>query len=82
MRGRDHDLIIQAAADELYAKRELVKEQVPQSARDLRGHLTAPVHGAENDLHDYAELIQILKNKWAESSSMAIRRVSKCATPW
>ena len=63
MRGRDHDLIIQAAADELYAKRELVKEQVPQSARDLRGHLTATVHGAENDLHDYAELIQILKNK-------------------
>jgi alpha-ketoglutaric semialdehyde dehydrogenase len=39
------------------------KEQILQAARSLGGHLTATIHGTEDDLHDFAELIEILKNK-------------------
>ena len=39
------------------------KEQLLQAARDLDGHLTATIHGTEHDLQEFAELIEILKNK-------------------
>jgi alpha-ketoglutaric semialdehyde dehydrogenase len=39
------------------------REQILQVARELRGHLTATIHGTDEDLHEYAELIHILRNK-------------------
>jgi 2,5-dioxopentanoate dehydrogenase len=39
------------------------KEQVLQAARNLGGHLTATIHGTDEDLREFAELIQILRSK-------------------
>jgi alpha-ketoglutaric semialdehyde dehydrogenase len=39
------------------------REQLLQIARTLEGHLTATIHGTEQDLRDYADLIAILENK-------------------
>jgi alpha-ketoglutaric semialdehyde dehydrogenase len=39
------------------------KEQIIQAARSLGGHLTATIHGNEEDLRNFGELIEILKNK-------------------
>jgi len=39
------------------------RAQVLELARSLDGHLTATVHGTEADLHEFSDLIAILKNK-------------------
>ncbi len=39
------------------------KQQTLDVARQLEGHLTATIHGNEDDLAEYAELIQILETK-------------------
>ena len=39
------------------------KEQVLEIARNLEGHLTATVHGTDEDFKEYAELFQILEQK-------------------
>lgn len=39
------------------------KEQMIQAAQRLRGHLTATIHGTEEDLAEYSELIEILEQK-------------------
>jgi len=39
------------------------REQVLEIARSLEGHLTATIHGTEQDLHDFADLIAILETK-------------------
>jgi NADP-dependent aldehyde dehydrogenase len=39
------------------------KEQLLQIARQLGGHLTATLHGTEQDLQDYAELVTVLEQK-------------------
>jgi alpha-ketoglutaric semialdehyde dehydrogenase len=39
------------------------RDQVLEIARSLEGHLTATIHGTEQDLHDFADLIAILENK-------------------
>jgi alpha-ketoglutaric semialdehyde dehydrogenase len=39
------------------------KEQILRAARSLSGHLTATIHGTPGDLRDFAELIEILRNK-------------------
>jgi 2,5-dioxopentanoate dehydrogenase len=39
------------------------KKQILDVARSLHGHLTATIHGTEEDLRDFAELVEILKNK-------------------
>jgi 2,5-dioxopentanoate dehydrogenase len=39
------------------------KEQILDAARSLQGHLTATVHGTEQDIVEFAELIAILENK-------------------
>lgn len=39
------------------------KQQLLQAAEQLGGHLTATIHGTEEDLQDYAELINILEQK-------------------
>ena len=39
------------------------RDQVLRIARELEGHLTATVHGTEQDLRDFSDLIAILENK-------------------
>jgi NADP-dependent aldehyde dehydrogenase len=39
------------------------REQLLQLARGLEGHLTATIHGTEQDLDDYLDLVQILETK-------------------
>lgn len=39
------------------------REQVLEIARSLEGHLTATVHGTEQDLRDFSDLIAILETK-------------------
>jgi NADP-dependent aldehyde dehydrogenase len=39
------------------------RDQVLEIANSLEGHLTATIHGTEQDLHDFADLIAILENK-------------------
>jgi len=39
------------------------KEDILTIARNLKGHLTATVHGTHEDLKDYSELFDILENK-------------------
>ncbi|HTU36114.1 MAG TPA: aldehyde dehydrogenase (NADP(+)) [Candidatus Acidoferrum sp.] len=39
------------------------KEQILDAARKLEGHLTATIHGTEDDLREFAELISILEQK-------------------
>jgi NADP-dependent aldehyde dehydrogenase len=54
--------------DEIFGPTTLVvrhsqREEVLKIASALEGHLTATIHGTEEDLHDFAELIAILENK-------------------
>lgn len=39
------------------------KQQILQAAQNLGGHLTATIHGSAEDLREFAELVEILKNK-------------------
>jgi NADP-dependent aldehyde dehydrogenase len=39
------------------------RDQILEIARTLEGHLTATVHGTEQDLRDFADLIAILETK-------------------
>lgn len=39
------------------------RDELLQLARSLEGHLTATIHGTEDDLRDYADLVAILQSK-------------------
>src|SRR5579863_1659337 len=39
------------------------KEQILEAARGLHGHLTATIHGTDQDIVEFSELIAILENK-------------------
>ena len=39
------------------------KNEILEAAAILSGHLTATIHGTDQDLREYAELIEILRNK-------------------
>jgi len=39
------------------------RDQLLEIARTLEGHLTATIHGTEQDLRDFADLLAILENK-------------------
>jgi 2,5-dioxopentanoate dehydrogenase len=43
--------------------RHCSREQLLAIARGLEGHLTATIHGTEDDLREFADLITILENK-------------------
>ena len=43
--------------------RHSTRAQVLELARNLGGHLTATIHGTEADLHEFSDLIAILKDK-------------------
>ncbi|WP_047246648.1 aldehyde dehydrogenase (NADP(+)) [Maribacter thermophilus] len=42
---------------------DVSKEKLLQAAKELEGHLTATVHGTEEDLENYSELFDILEQK-------------------
>ena len=55
-------------ADEIFGPTTLLvnhssREQVLNIARSLEGHLTATIHGTEQDLHEFVDLVAILENK-------------------
>lgn len=55
-------------ADEIFGPETLLvrhsnREQVFEAARNLEGHLTATIHGTEQDLHEFADLLAILERK-------------------
>jgi 2,5-dioxopentanoate dehydrogenase len=39
------------------------KQQILEAARNLEGHLTATIHGTDEDLREFSQLISILENK-------------------
>lgn len=39
------------------------KEEMVRAAKQLKGHLTATIHGTEEDLEEYSDLIEILEQK-------------------
>jgi 2,5-dioxopentanoate dehydrogenase len=43
--------------------RHSTRDQVLDIARSLEGQLTATIHGTDQDLHDFADLVAILENK-------------------
>lgn len=76
--NRAHPVLFKTTGDVLAAHQELTEEifgptslviemkskaDVLEAARNLSGHLTATVHGTENDLLNYRELIDILEQK-------------------
>lgn len=55
-------------ADEIFGPATLLvqysnREQVLQVARGLEGHLTATIHGTEEDLREFSDLLAILEEK-------------------
>jgi alpha-ketoglutaric semialdehyde dehydrogenase len=38
-------------------------DELLEAARSLNGHLTATIHGTEEDLHEFSDLVQILRDK-------------------
>jgi NADP-dependent aldehyde dehydrogenase len=55
-------------SDEVFGPSTLIvqcktKDQLLEVARNLEGHLTATIHGAEADLEEYHELVSILERK-------------------
>ena len=55
-------------SEELFGPSSLIvesdsREQVLEIARNLKGHLTATIYGAPEELEDYRELIEILEKK-------------------
>lgn len=55
-------------SDEIFGPSTLLvrhsrREEILEIARQLEGHLTATIHGAEEDLRDFGDLIAILENK-------------------
>jgi len=41
-------------------------EELLKIARSLEGHLTATIHGTQKDLHEFADLIAILEQKFGQ----------------
>ena len=39
------------------------REELEKVAREMQGHLTATIHGTEEDLHEYKWLVSLLENK-------------------
>lgn len=54
--------------DEIFGPTTLIvhhsrRDEVLYIARSLEGHLTATIHGTEQDLHDFSDLVSVLENK-------------------
>jgi len=59
----DSDLDAEIFGPSTLLVRHSSREQLLEIARSLDGHLTATIHGSEEDLRDFADLIAILENK-------------------
>jgi len=59
----DHELSEEHFGPSTLLIRYSSKKQILEAARNLEGHLTATIHGTENDLRDFAELVSILETK-------------------
>ena len=60
---RNPELAAEVFGPAILIVRHSCRAQVLELARSLDGHLTATVHGTEADLHEFSDLIAILKNK-------------------
>ena len=59
----DADLAAEVFGPSTLLVRGLSADQLLQAARNMEGHLTASIHGTEEDLRDFADLVAILENK-------------------
>ncbi|HEX4782831.1 MAG TPA: aldehyde dehydrogenase (NADP(+)) [Candidatus Sulfotelmatobacter sp.] len=59
----DSDLDAEVFGPTTLLVRHSGREQVLAIARGLEGHLTATIHGTEEDLREFADLVAILENK-------------------
>ena len=60
---RDPDLSAEIFGPSTLLVRYSAREEVLQIARGLEGHLTATVHGTDEDLREWADLIAVLEHK-------------------
>lgn len=60
---KDHTLEEEVFGPSTLAITANTKEELMQAARNLRGHITATLHGTPKDLQDYADLVSILEQK-------------------
>jgi alpha-ketoglutaric semialdehyde dehydrogenase len=60
---KDPDLSQEIFGPATLLVRHSTRDEVLQAARKLEGHLTATIHGTEQDLLDFADLIAILERK-------------------
>jgi NADP-dependent aldehyde dehydrogenase len=60
---RNPDLAAEVFGPATLIVRHSNREQVLEVARNLGGHLTATIHGTEADLHQFSDLLAILKTK-------------------
>jgi 2,5-dioxopentanoate dehydrogenase len=60
---RNPDLAAEVFGPATLIIRHSTRAQVLELARHLGGHLTATIHGTEADLHEFSDLLAILKNK-------------------
>jgi len=60
---RDSDLASEIFGPSTLVVRHSERDQVLRIARELEGHLTATIHGTEQDLRDWSGLIAILEEK-------------------
>jgi alpha-ketoglutaric semialdehyde dehydrogenase len=60
---RNHDLGAEIFGPEALVVYSSNREQMLQIAHSLEGHLTATLHGTEDDLREFADLIAVLETK-------------------
>lgn len=74
-------------ADEIFGPATLLvrhsnRNEVLEAARNLEGHLTATIHGTEQDLREFRDLIAVSSGRWAGSSSTVSQQEWKFPTLW
>ena len=60
---KDPDLASEIFGPSTLVVRHSERDQVLRIARELEGHLTATIHGTEQDLRDWSDLVAILEEK-------------------
>jgi NADP-dependent aldehyde dehydrogenase len=59
----DHTLEEEVFGPSTLAVTANTKAELIRAAKKLGGHITATLHGTEQDLHDYADLVAVLEQK-------------------
>jgi NADP-dependent aldehyde dehydrogenase len=60
---RDQELTAEIFGPATLLVRHSNRDEVLEAARNLEGHLTATIHGTEEDLHEFSDLVAILERK-------------------